>query len=268
MFTFSRSATYGALVGLLCAVLPQAAPAAPVCPEPPRDPCGGRIFAEPETSVSFVQHDNGEYSGGIKALEKEFPRWVKVRKFSQVLGKDVKSAGDRDIWMIEITDFDAPERGKTPVAVSLSAHGPERAGLEGGVRYAEDLARWAEANEDRMLRNGTEKDSVEIPVRRALKDVHLYLSNINPDGWGQGDIANGGVYQRGNANGVDLNREFPTKGWTKVSYTPMSEPESKSWVEIVKDIDPVTASRSTSGPRACAHRRRPRRSKLGPRPGI
>jgi hypothetical protein len=230
------------LGAVLIAALPFGASAGPVCHDIPQEACGGRIFAEPEQSLTFVQHDNGEYEGGIKALEQQFPRWVKVRTFAQKLDKEVKSAGGREIWMIEITDFDAPEKNKIPVTVSLSAHGPERAGLEGGVRYAEDLARWAESDPDRTLRNGTEKDSVEIPIRDALKKTHIYLANINPDGWAQGDIQNGGLFQRGNENGVDLNREFPTKGWTKVSYTPMSEPESKAWVQLVRSIDPVVAS--------------------------
>lgn len=225
---------------LAAAILP--AGAAPVCAEPPREVCGGRIFPEAEMSFSFIQHDNSEFEQGILALAEEFPRYIKVRTFSDIFGKETLSAGGREIWMIEVTDFKAPEKKKEPVAVSLSVHGPERAGLEGGVRYAEDLARWATEDGDKVLRNGTEDDSVAIPVRDALRRVHLYLTNINPDGWGQGDAANGGVFERGNANGVDLNREFPTKGWTKLSYTPKSEPESKAWVKLARDIAPTTAS--------------------------
>ena len=224
---------------LLGSVLP--ATASPVCADPPRELCGGRIFPEAETSVSFLQHDSGEYEDGIKALAEEFPRYVRVRSFSEIRGQETLSAGGREIWMIEVTDFNAPEEKKKPVVVSLSVHGPERAGLEGGVRYAEDLARWA-TESDRLLRNGTEPDSVEIPVPEVLRKVHLYLTNVNPDGWAQGDAANGGVFMRGNENGVDLNREFPTKGWTKVDYTPLSEPESIAWDDIARDIGPVTAS--------------------------
>ena len=242
MLRFSRIALSVALLGLLAAALPQGAVAAPVCPDPPREPCGGRIFAEPEQSVTFVQLDNGEYENGIKALEAEFPRFVEVTPFSELLNGDAKSYDGREIWMIEITDESVPEKNKIPVAVSMAAHGPERAGLEGGVRYAEDLARAAANNPDRILRNGTEKDSVGVPISEALKKTHIYLSNINPDGWAAGDLQNGGVYSRPNGNGVDLNREFPTKGWTKVSYTPMSEPESKSWVKLIRDIAPRTAS--------------------------
>lgn len=231
------------LVAVAAALLLTALPAtgSPVCSDEPRAACGGRIFPEAESTVSFLQHDNGEFEAGIKALEEEFPRYVKVRRFSQILGEETLSVEGRDIWMIEITDFQ--NRGdEIPVAVSLSVHGPERAGIEGGVRYAEDLVRWATDDPDHELRNGTEKDSVAFPVKRVIDDVHLYLTNINPDGWASGDVANGGIYSRGNGNNVDLNREFPTKGWTEVDYTALSEPETKAWDKVARDISPVTAS--------------------------
>lgn len=215
--------------------------ASPVCAEPPREVCGGRIFPEAENSVSFVQHDNNEYSDGLLALAEEYPRFVKVRTFSEIFGKETLSAGGRELWMIEITDFQAPEKNKEPVFVSLAVHGPERAGLEGGVRYAEDLARWAADDPDHELRNGTEEDSTGITVEDALRGVHIYMSAVNPDGWAEGDIANGGVFVRGNANGYDLNRQFPTKGWTKVSHDPLSQPETNAWVKLVKAGRPTTA---------------------------
>jgi hypothetical protein len=232
----------GTAAALLVTVAAVPAHAIPVCADPPRELCGGRIFAEPERSITFVQHDDGEFEAGVLALAEEYPRYVKVRTFSDILGRKTVSVDGRQIWMIEITDFKAPERNKVPVAVSLSVHGVERAGLEGGVRYAEDLARWAADDPDHKLRNGTEKDSVAIPVSKALKGVHLYLTNINPDGWAAGDLANGGLYDRGNGNGVDLNREFPTLGWTQRAYTPLSEPESMAWDRMARNIDPVVAS--------------------------
>jgi hypothetical protein len=218
------------------------AAATPVCADEPRAACGGRIFPEAENSASFVQHDNGEYEAGILALAEEFPRYVRVTKFSELLGDKAVSVEGREIWLVEITDFQAPEKGKLPVAVSLSVHGPERAGLEGGVRYMEDLARWAAEQPSHKLRNGTEPDSIAVPVSEALKKVHLYLSNINPDGWAKGDVQNGGVFQRGNGNGEDLNREYPTLGWTDVGNTPVSEPETKAWIRLMKRVEPVVSA--------------------------
>lgn len=226
----------GALLLGLVGVVP--ASGAPTCPEEPREPCGGRIFPEAENTVSHIQHDNGEYETAIKALARDFPRFVKVRKIDHYVGHKVESVGGRPIWIVEVTDFDALEAGKVPVVVSLSVHGPERAGIEGGIRYVEDLARWAKDEPDHILRNGTQKDSVGIPVSKVLKNVHLYVSNLNPDGWAQGDIENGGSFQRGNGNGVDLNREFPTKGWSYPPFTALSEPETKAWDEFARKIRP------------------------------
>lgn len=229
---------------LVLCVLGTVAPvsASPVCPDEPRTACGGRIFPEAEHSFSFVQHDNGEYLAGLQALERDYSGFVKVRSFSNFLGRPVKSFNDRDMWMVEITDFNVPEEDKIPVLISLSVHGPERAGLEGGVRYMEDLARWAKEDPAHELMNGTAKDSISVPIAEVLSKVHIYIACANPDGWARGDVQNGGVYRRGNGNGVDLNREFPTMGWTYTPYTALSEPESKSWAQIARKIDPVVTA--------------------------
>lgn len=229
-------------VSVLLVAVTAVASASPVCPDEPRAACGGRIFPEAENSASFVQQDNDEYRLGLEALERDYPRFVRVSSFSQYLGRDVRSYGGRDLWLVEVTDFDVPEKNKIPVMVSLSVHGAERAGLEGGTRFVEDLARWASGQPDRELKNGTNKDSIGVPVSEVLSKVHLYVGDINPDGWASGDIQNGGVFQRGNANGVDLNREFPTMGWSYLPYTALSEPESKAWATIARRIDPVVTA--------------------------
>ena len=228
-----------AAAALVVGLVPAAA--SPVCPDEPRAACGGRIFPEAESSATFVQHDNGEYEAGVRALAAEFPRFVRVSTFSEFLGEEALSAGGREILLVEITDFQAPEKGKIPVAASLSVHGLERAGLEGGVRYMEDLARWAAEQPDHKLRNGTEPDSVAVEARDALKKVHVYLACLNPDGWASGDAQNGGSFDRGNANGQDLNREYPTLGWTDVGNTPVSEPETTAWMDLIGRIDPVVS---------------------------
>jgi hypothetical protein len=74
--------------------------------------------------------------------------------------------------------------------------------------------------------------------------VHLYLGNANPDGWAAGDLQNGGLYARGNENGVDLNRMFPTKGWMKTSgrVLPLTQSEARAWVKFVETIKPKVAA--------------------------
>jgi hypothetical protein len=226
------------VVTIALAVAPSSA--SPVCADEPREACGGRIFPEAETSVSFVQHDSGEYLTGIEALERDYPRFVRVRTFTEILGRPAKSAGDRDLQVVEVTDFEAPEKKKVAVLASLSVHGNERAGLEGGVRYMEDLARWAADDAPHELRNGTEKDSIGMDVKDALRKVHVYFTDINPDGWAAGDQDNGGVFERTNDHGADLNRQFPTVGWVNVGRAlPKTEPEAKAMLALERKVDPV-----------------------------
>lgn len=244
---FSRSRRLSTILaiplvgGLVALALSFPAAATPVCPDD-RTACGGRIFPEAQNSADFVQHGPEEYEPGIKALERDHKQFVRVRTLADHLN-DPKavSVNGHPIWVIEITNFNVPERKKIPIAVSLSVHGPERAGLEGGVRYMEDLATWADTEPNHILRNGTNKDSTKITVADALRKVHLYISNLNPDGWEAGDNPRN-VYIRGNGNFVDLNREFPTMGWVNTSYTPLSEPESKAWHKLLRRIKPVAAT--------------------------
>jgi hypothetical protein len=239
--TLMRMAIVVATVALVPSILP--ASATPVCYEAPEAACGFRIFAEAYQTASFLQHGNGEYEGGIKALAARFPRYVRVNSLDVLLNDpEAVSFGDRKIWVIEVTDFQADEDGKLPVVVSTGVHATEPAGREGSVRYAEDLVRWATTDPGHLLRNGTEPDSTAFPVSKVLQSVHLYLAAINPDGWEAGDLANGGLYNRGNDNGEDLNREFPTIGWTNAGNLPLTAPEAIAWTRFVELIDPVTTA--------------------------
>lgn len=236
----SRTVTALVAAALVVAALAVPAGAAPVCADEPREPCGGRYFPEAEMSASFLQHDNGEWLAGLEALERDYPRFIRIRTMSEFLGHKALSAGERELILIEVTDFQVARSEKVTAAASIGVHGNERAGVEGAMRYIEDVVRWAADEPDHELRNGTDEDSIGIGARAALGKVHLYLHAINPDGWAMGDVANGGVFSRGNANGTDLNRQWPTMGWTNVNRTlPLEEPESKAWNEAVRKIDPV-----------------------------
>ncbi|HKZ83755.1 MAG TPA: CARDB domain-containing protein [Anaerolineae bacterium] len=160
-----------------------------------------------------------------------------------------------DLYMIRVTDERVPDTDKRLFVFPLSIHGIERAGAEAGVRAAEDLATWAYCEalaEGTLLPNaltncGQEgaiphplletQPETSLKAGEALERSAVYFVFANPDGWKRGDLDNlVRFYQRYNGNGVDLNRDWPTIGFTFRPYTPWSEPESRAFGQVLKDI--------------------------------
>jgi hypothetical protein len=246
-----------ALLALL--VLAAPASATPVCTDgykggPPRDACGGRIFPEAGLTRAYVQYTPdpagfAEYQHGIEYLASQYPRWVSVSSLSAKYGEDAVSAGPdqvrpyldddsgdgREIQVVKVTDHEVPDAGKKVLVFSLSVHGNERGGLEGGVRTAEDLA--IAASSDGTIEDGVDNyESTtgrapqfhEHEVRELLKKEVIYLVDFNPDGWAVGDLWNRPLplpYTRGNSIGTDLNRQMPTIGRINPNRNPLQESE-------------------------------------------
>jgi hypothetical protein len=176
--------------------------------------------------------------------------------FDQTLPNRLKS----DLWMVRVTDETIPESQKKPFAFPLSIHGIERAGAEAGVRMAEDLATWAYCElqhptnpngvttTDMCTREGIPHPLQEtrllgpdnLSAGTALRQASLYFVFANSDGWRRGDPENlVRFFQRYNGNGVDLNRDWPTQGFTNRPYTPWSEPESRGFGKVLQEISPT-----------------------------
>ena len=132
------------------------------------------------------------------------------------------------LYVLRVTDERVPDRGKKRYALSLSIHGIERAGAEGGIRAMEDLVTAASTNRIARKVVGT-KLGVRAPTfRDVLKKTIIYFTLPNPDGWQRGSVGRGGFFfQRYNGNGVDLNRDWPDKGFSFRPYSALSEPESR-----------------------------------------
>src|SRR3954454_22712566 len=152
-----------------------------------------------------------------------------------------------DILVVRVTDETVPDANKKRYALSLSIHGIERAGVEGGVRTIEDLVTAATSKE----KNGSPRFNapilktkglgVSIPsYKDVLRETVIYFTFPNPDGWrrGDSDVEKGpGLYfQRYNGNGVDVNRDFPDIGFSFRPYSALSEPESRAWSSAFKQI--------------------------------
>jgi uncharacterized repeat protein (TIGR01451 family) len=164
-----------------------------------------------------------------------------------------------ELYLLRVTDERVSDQNKRFFAFPLSIHGIERAGAEAGVRATEDLAAWAyceAVKEGSLLGNGktncTQEGAIPHPLLEtrlagpdnltagaALKNSAIYFIFANPDGWRRGDPDNiSRFYQRYNGNGVDLNRDWPTIGFTYRPYTPWSEPESRSFGKVLKSLTP------------------------------
>ncbi|HEV3474892.1 MAG TPA: M14 family zinc carboxypeptidase, partial [Actinomycetota bacterium] len=250
-------------------------------------------------SDQFLSYE--EVVEGSKFLARRFPEFLKVIRLDQaydnpnymsagiprnvvvddgkptILGRD-----RRPLYMFKATDSTSPipEPDRKHFVYTLSIHGIERAGLEGGIRAMEDLVTWAACELPKyaastpptpacMVEGPFPKKIVESktdkPVPTAgdvLKNSVVYFVLPNPDGWARGQVAPveledgspnanytpGFFFQRYNGNGVDLNRDWPTKGYTYKPYSPGSEPEVKAFAEVLKQVrNTTTANQFTGG---------------------
>jgi hypothetical protein len=249
------------VLSLLLSLFPAAsASATPVCTDgymggPSRERCGGRVFPETADTFDYVQYlpdpltGFAEYQHGIEYLAQLYPRWISVFTLSDhfddpdavSVGPDGKRSyaaddtGDgHEIFVIKITDHTVPDAGKESLLYSLSIHGDEKGGIEGGVRTAEDLVIAAE--EGGLITDGIsgyesttgrEPEFHTYPVDDVLKEEVVYLVDFNIDGWRRGDhfAVPPGLYTRGNQLGTDLNRQMPTVGSINTSRNPLEESE-------------------------------------------
>jgi hypothetical protein len=240
-----RHVVLAAAASALCASpLVLAAGAAPTCTGTiPTSVCGDRVVAPPLQSATFLQYQQ-ELAPALKAIEAKAPGFVETKGIDEWLhNRRYVSAGGRKMWVVRVTN-EAVRGPKRKVVVSLSVHGNEPAGREGGIRYIEDLAVWASTDPGHVLYSG----KVARTVKDVLSHTVLYAVFSNPDGWAAGDLSEGGaLFSRTNDNGTDLNREYRTKGWTNRAATPMSDPEAQGWAAFLKHIGPVSTASDIHG---------------------
>jgi len=275
-----RALTVLAAVPLMTAALGvPASEASPVCTDgykggPPLATCVNRIFPEAANANSYVQFapqpgtDFREYQHGIEFMAMKYPRWVSVSTLRELTGSplavsagpdgirstDEGDTGDgRDIFAIRLTDHEAPAAGKKHLFFSLSVHGNERGGLEGGLRAIEDLAIAAEGGDPVLGIPTTISDGVEGSYQTAtgrdpvfhtyeVKDVlaqeDVWFIDFNADGWEVGDLYTvpTAPYERENSEGTDLNRQMPTVGRIDSERNPLQEPEMKYGTQFMNDL--------------------------------
>src|SRR3954451_5126069 len=142
-----------------------------------------------------------------------------------------------DLMVIRVTDENVPDQGKKRYALSLSIHGIERAGAEGGIRAMEDLVTSHTTGIAGNKVVGADVNKKAPSFDDVLKKTIIYVTLPNPDGWRRGSVSSGGVFfQRYNGNGVDPNRDWPDIGFAFRGYSAVSEPETKAWISFYGDV--------------------------------
>lgn len=213
----------------------------------------GRVFPDPHGCVAgapgkspyakgkvcaaqFLQFS--ELLPGLRYLESKYGEFMDIYEVGESAGLPTTTRERKrsKLYVVRVTD-ERVSGEKKKFAFSLSIHGIERAGAEGGTRAIEDLVTWAKQEPGRGLLDETlGAGRSAISVGEALRRSELWFIYPNPDGWVRGDVSAGGpMYQRFNGNGVDVNRDWPTVGYTFRGYTPGSEPETKGLTAFLAD---------------------------------
>jgi hypothetical protein len=208
-----------------------------------------------------LEQDFGELPKNVCATSTDLQDYCSAGLPRQGAGP-VDSRVKNELFLVRVTDESVPETNKKFFAFPLSIHGIERAGAEAGVRMIEDLATWGYCEAlpaSPGITNNMTNCALEAPIPhplletrpagpdnltagQVLRDSSIYFVFANADGWRRGDPDNAvRFFQRYNGNGVDLNRDWPTMGFTHRPYTPWSEPETRAFGKVLKQIKPEWA---------------------------
>ena len=142
-----------------------------------------------------------------------------------------------DLVVARVTDETVPDDEKKRYTLSLSIHGIERAGAEGGTRAMEDLvtAFTTGRADDPIVNEAVKADAPTFAD--VLRKTIIYFTWPNPDGWRRGSVLQGGPdFQRYNGNGVDPNRDWPDIGYSFRGYSGASEPETRAFKGFYDDL--------------------------------
>lgn len=194
----------------------------------------GVVFTDPLESVEHVGYD--ETVAGLQHLAEQHHDRLRVDLIGKSPGFYDQYADEyagEEVIVAELTNDVRDDEGfreKPKAMATLSIHGNERAGVEGGTRFIEKVL------------NGDYPD-----VDAVLDDVALVFVFPNPDGWLLGRpeytrAADDSVTEylnertRGNAGVGDTNRQYPTLGQIDPANYP-SEPNGANLIDDEPGID-------------------------------
>ncbi|WP_293029970.1 M14 family zinc carboxypeptidase [Natronococcus sp.] len=179
------------------------------------------VFPAVEEARNYASHKETE--AAMRHLEREYDDRVNFERIGHGPGHEnlyTEAEQDpRDVFVVEVTNDIQDERAfeeKEKSVNLVGIHGDERQGVEAGIRVIEEVAK------------GEAEDFMHL-----LDDVVLVFMFVNPDGWvvrkphyefTDDDGEQVYNFQRGNATGLDTNRQYPTIGWANPEFWP-AEPE-------------------------------------------
>ncbi len=194
----------------------------------------GRVFPEAMQTNDFVGFS--EAVCGLRLLEAMVPDRIEVIEIGQSVGWTDVTTGAKQtfsVLAVEVTNelSSVAREDKVQLLFQLSVHGNEKDGREGGVRAIEDLVR------------GIGMAETYPELVKQLDYELLIFTFPNPDGWVHEELEyrtsdgpNPFHFTRGNGNGMDLNRNWPTVGWMSDRYSPLSEPEMAATYAYLKNF--------------------------------
>ncbi|KAL5560243.1 hypothetical protein UlMin_036454 [Ulmus minor] len=180
-----------------------------------------RLFAENPFRRSAEVARGYMTNSELEAAVKKFGRRCSNISRIYSIGKSVNGF---PLWVMEISDKPGVEDAKPAFKYIGNVHGDEPVGRE----LLMILANW--------ICDNYLKDPL---VTLIVESVHLHLlPSMNPDGFF--------LRQRGNANNIDLNRDFPDQFFTMNDDVYSRQPETRAIMKWLREIH-FTASASFHG---------------------
>lgn len=188
-----------------------------------RIPFVGRLFPEALQTNDYIGYF--EAIPSLEKLARDFPDRIELFRVGTSLGWMNPTSGRRephDVLAFEVTNekSSVPFEDRIHLVFACSIHGNEKGGREGCLRVVEDFAK------------GIGLAAQKPELVRLLDYMVLAFVIPNTDGWTHDElqyVSDGpsSMYTRGNANGTDLNRQWPTLGFLEASrnHRTMAEPE-------------------------------------------
>lgn len=118
-----------------------------------------------------------------------------------------------------------------PIRARTVGHGPRKVLFIGGIHGDEPEGSVTTAQLPQALEAAGLADAVTLTI----------IEDANPDGRA--------AHTRGNADGVDVNRNFPASNFDSANGTPLSEPESRAVHDAIERVQPalIVVAHSWSG---------------------